>query len=114
MASISDIIALGQKIIADFEAGNYASLARDIGDGFTKLGDLLQSLFGLQSVPVVSDVPDVEGFQTACNEFLARNKSKKFAAGAQVAGFDPGKFLKLFETLMAAFTSIWDLFRPKP
>jgi len=109
---LSDITDLGNKIMADFAAGKYASLSRDVGNGFNLVGDLLQSFFGFQGTPPTDDTKAAAKFTADCQQFVATQKSKTFAP-ADVGGLDPSRILGAIEALFAAFTTIWTLFHPK-
>jgi len=106
MSALTDFLSLGDRIVSDFSAGRYASLSRDIGDGFARLGDVLETFFGLQA----SDTPDADGASVAA--FLARGRAccrVESGLGA-VAGFDPSRYLAALTLLLDTLETLWKLF----
>src|SRR3990172_3773410 len=108
MSALTDFLSLGDRIVSDFSAGRYASLSRDIGDGFARLGDVLQTFFGLQ----VSECTDADGASVAA--FLARGRDCCANRPMTAVGFDPSRYLAALTLLLDTLEKLWSMFRSPP
>lgn len=117
MSLISDITDLTEKVVADFESGSYASLAKDVSDGFGKLSDFLHTFVGFQAKPGDFSAEDDAKVQKAVADGMAcctKHKAKCFAAAGATAGFDPSVWLTRFQLLLNTLAALWATLKPTP
>ncbi len=108
MSLLNDVTALVEKAAADFKSGAWGSLSKDVGEGFIKLGDLLQTFVGFRA----GSPEEAALVAKACAAVAACEVPTE--VGAAPEGVNPLQWLLALQKLAETLKSIWDIFNPTP